>query len=89
MADSDHEFDHTAQGSTDWVDYFYDLYESLHQFRDQNCLLVLDQDNFQDFLELCMDNMNQEVVNSEISADAQMDVRNNRVGSANIGELSE
>ena len=89
MADSDLELDHTAQVWTeaeDWVDrshyfdYFYDLYESLHQFTDHNCLLVLDQDDFSDFLEFCMENMNQEVVNAEISADAQMDLRNNDRG---------
>ncbi len=100
MADSDPEHDSIADDAivddgidrSRYFDYFYDLYDSLHQFTDQNCLLVLDQDNFADFLIFCTENMNQEVVDGDIYADSQLKPDNwnmNPVMSANASELSE
>lgn len=93
MADSETEADHTIQELTDesidrnhYFDYFYDLYEGMHQFKDQNCLLVLDQDNFDDFLGFCLENMNQEIVDADIWSRSG---NHNRSTQASLGELSE
>lgn len=77
MADSDYDQDADLSKEevflTDRVErdryseYFYDLYDDMTQFIEKNTLLILDQNNFDDFLGFCLENMNQSAVESDLA----------------------
>lgn len=90
MADSDYDQDaiHSDPSSEEfragraerdrYFDYFYDLYDGMHQSINDNCLLILDQDNYDDFLGFCLENMNHERVEADMDTEEYQIEKQNR-----------
>lgn len=51
-----------------YFDYVYDFYETLNTYINNNMYYILDQNNFTDFFDLCVNNINRPWVDNSIQS---------------------
>jgi hypothetical protein len=49
-----------------YFDYVHKLYEHITSFSEEHSLLILDNNNFSDFFEFCVDHMNYDVIDHRL-----------------------